>query len=112
MTLLKFDEVVAKQDLPTKDIEVPEWGGTVRIRHWTVAERDEFSRRVKSEDKESVGAWIVSVLAVDENGKQWCPEGKAIELSKKNPKAIDLLVSAIVDLNKVTDTEVENAVKK
>ena len=112
MTLLKFDEVVAKQDLPTKDIEVPEWGGTVRIRHWTVAERDEFVRRSAKDDKESVGSWVVSILAIDESGKPWCPPERASELQKKNPKAIDVIVNAVIELTKRTEKSVDDAVKK
>jgi len=112
MTLLKFDEVVAKQDLETKDIFVPEWGGTIRVRPWTVAERNEFSRRASgNEDKDDLGAWLVSLLAVDENGNRWCPPDRIKELQAKNAKAVQCLVDAILDLTKVGEKEIQIAEK-
>lgn len=113
MTLLKFDEVMAKQDLPTKDVPVPEWGGSVRIRHWTLAERAEMLRRNEtSEEKENVGAWLVASLTVDEQGNPWCPADRVIELQKKNPKAIDTIAAAILELNAVTKDTIDAAEKK
>lgn len=111
--LLKFDDVLKKQDLPTTDVEVPEWGGSVRVRHWTLSERNEFQRRVNTDsDKDGVGAWLVSILAVNEDGGVWCPADKVAELHKKNPKPVDALVNAILELNRVTKEDVDDAVKK
>lgn len=112
MTLLKFDEVIAKQDLETKDIFIPEWGGSVRVRPWTVAERNEFRRRATSaEDKDDVGAWLVSLLAVDENGKQWCPPDRIKELQQKHANAVQRIESGIMDLNKFDEKKFDDAAK-
>src|SRR3990167_5778224 len=103
MSLLKFDDVVKKQDLETRDVLIPEWGGSVRIRQWTVAERNDFTKR---KDEPGIGAWLVSILTVDEEGKQWCPAERAMELDRKNPKALDAIVAAIIEVNTVNKEEV------
>ena len=42
MTLLSKTAILAAQDLQTEDVEVPEWGGAVRVRSLTGRERDAF----------------------------------------------------------------------
>ena len=42
MTLLSKTAILAAQDLQTEDVEVPEWGGAVRVRSFTGRERDAF----------------------------------------------------------------------
>ena len=42
MTLLFKTAILAAQDLQTEDVEVPEWGGAVRVRSFTGRERDAF----------------------------------------------------------------------
>lgn len=113
MALIKFDEALKTQDLPTVDIPIPEWGGSVRVRHWTLAERNEFSKRNASDaDKKQTGEWLLCLLCVNEDGSQWCPPERVAELDKKNPKAIDAIVSGIIKLmGGVTEEEVKAAEK-
>ncbi len=42
MTLLSKTAILTANDLQTEDIEVPEWGGAVRVRSFTGRERDAF----------------------------------------------------------------------
>ena len=42
MTLLSKTAILTANDLQTEDIEVPEWGGAVRVRNFTGRERDAF----------------------------------------------------------------------
>ena len=42
MTLLSKTAILAENDLKSEDIEVPEWGGAVRVRSFTGRERDTF----------------------------------------------------------------------
>lgn len=41
-TLLTKAAIIAAQDIQTIDVDVPEWGGTVRLKGMTGAERDAF----------------------------------------------------------------------
>jgi len=42
MSLLSKTAILAANDLKSEDIEVPEWGGAVRVRSFTGRERDAF----------------------------------------------------------------------
>ena len=42
--LLNKEQILNADDLTFEDVEVPEWGGTVRIRCLESTERDEFEQ--------------------------------------------------------------------
>ena len=53
MTLLSKTAILCANDLQTEDVEVPEWGGAVRVRSFTGRERDAFeASMVRGEDVE------------------------------------------------------------
>jgi hypothetical protein len=109
--LLKREAILATNDVETRDVEVTEWGGAVRVRSMTVAERNEFSVRAVKENNISVGTWLVSLLAVDEDGNPVFKPEDVAALEKKNAKALDRLVNTILDLNKVDEKKVDEAEK-
>ena len=49
MTLLTKSAILAANDLKTQDVDVPEWGGAVRVRAFSGRERDAFEQAVKRE---------------------------------------------------------------
>lgn len=111
MTLLKRDAILKSQDISTKDVEVKEWGGSIRVRQMTVAERNEFSRKASSEDKDKVGAWLVTILAVDESGVPMFTAEDIPELEKRNFHALDKVVQAILEVNSLGEKQVADAEK-
>jgi len=111
MTLLNREAVLKVQDTVTKDIAVPEWGGSIRVRTMTVAVRNEFARRASSEDKVSVAAWLISVLSVDENGEPLFKAEDIPELERRNFRAVDRVVQAILEINGISEKKVEEAAK-
>jgi len=77
MKLLTRDAILQAQDLPTQDVEVPEWGGTVRVRALTGAERDAFEQSIVEQrgkstrmNLQNVRAKLVALTVVDENGNR------------------------------------------
>ncbi len=50
MNLLPRDLIDGADDLPVEDVEVPEWGGAVRLRTLTGSERDGFEASVVSQN--------------------------------------------------------------
>ena len=42
MTYLSRDAILQREDIKTEDVEVPEWGGTVRVRGMSGVQRDAF----------------------------------------------------------------------
>ena len=53
MSLLSKTAILTANDLQTEDVEVPEWGGAVRVRSFTGRERDAFeASMVRGEGKD------------------------------------------------------------
>ena len=111
MALLDRKAILAAVDIKTQDVAVPEWGGSVRVRQMTVAERNEFVRRSTDPDAGSVGVWLVSMLAVDDSGQQLFTPADLSELEKKNFRNLDLVAAAIMQVNRLGEPEVEAAAK-
>lgn len=111
MTLLNREAILGSQDIVTQDVAVPEWGGSIRVRTMTVAERNDFARRASSEDKVSVAAWLISVLAVDQAGVTLFKPEDVQELERRNFRAVDRVVQAILEVNGITEKKVEEAGK-
>ena len=77
MTLLSKTAILAAQDLQTEDVEVPEWGGAVRVRSFTGRERDAFEAsmvrgdgRDRKVDLTNMRARLVGLTVIDETGQR------------------------------------------
>ena len=57
MTLLSKSASLCANDLQTEDVDVPEWGGAVRVRSFTGRELDAFEASI-SQQKETSWAWM------------------------------------------------------
>lgn len=112
MGLLSRDAILRAKDGKTADVQVPQWGGTVRVRGWTVAERNEYTKRLeKKEDTLLLGAWLVATLAVDDAGGPLFTAADVEALATRDAQALDLVTDAIYKLNTVTKKEIEAAAK-
>lgn len=100
MALLSRDAILQAKDGRTKDVEVPAWGGAVRVRTWTIAERNHYQKRLDAkEDQLLLGAWLVATLVVDDSGRSIFTPQDIKELEKKDAEAVDLVTTAIFELN-------------
>lgn len=110
MALLTKDQILGAQDLSFEDVAVPEWGGTVRVKMLTGAERDAFEastiiRRGKRVDVNMVNvrARLVSLTVVDEKGGRLFSEGDVEALAKKSSAALNRVFEAARVLNGLTE---------
>lgn len=114
MALLSKDQILAAEDLVTEDVEVPEWGGTVRVRMMTGAERDSFEdsltqtkgKNVKT-NLANLRARLVARTVVDEDGKRLFTDAEAGVLGQKSAAALDRVFEAARKLNGMTEKDVE-----
>lgn len=68
--LLTKEQTAQRPSLPHEDIDVPEFGGSMRVRAWTGAEYDEFGKAIKDVTYDgAMYAAAVAVSAVDANGE-------------------------------------------
>lgn len=110
MALLGRDQILAAQDLPTVDVEVPEWGGTVRVRMMTGGERDAFEAgtitrhgRKIEQNLVNIRARLVALCVVDEKGQRLFSEADAVALGQKSAAALNRVFNAAQQLNALTE---------
>lgn len=118
MALLKRGDILAADDLKTQDVEVPEWGGSVRIRTLTAAQRDDFDASLSSGigtnrtvDLHNLRARLVSLCVVDEEGAPQFTKDDVAALGAKSAAALSRVFEAAQALNGMTPQAVEAAAK-
>ena len=118
MTILTREQILQANDIITETLLVPEWGGEVRVRGLSGAERDKFeSSTVELHGKRrelnlaNVRARLVSLSLVDENGKRIFSDADIHVLGRKSAAALDRVFSAAQRLSGLTDEDVEELAK-
>lgn len=116
MALLSVQQIFDAQDFETKDVEVPEWGGTVRIKTLSASERDEFETSTVKTNKagrqeqnlENFRARYVALCAINEDGSPLFKNRQEVKiLGNKSAKALDRVFAAATELNRMTEEDVE-----
>lgn len=117
-TYLDRGTILAAKDIKTEEVEVPEWGGTVRVRGMTGSERDEFEAEVAELRRGGVEvrrkhfrARLLLKTVVDEGGKALFAPADLEALGGKSVAALDRLVAVAMRLNGIEPASVEVAAK-
>ena len=123
MTLLNFDDIVASQDKEYEDVEVPEWGGTVRIATMSGEDRDRWELSMMQADDSSERGFklnfdaysrvrLVAMCLVDDNFNRIFVTKEQIEkLSQKSGKVMDLLYDVAQRVNGITESDIDDLEK-
>jgi hypothetical protein len=115
MTLLTREAILTAQDLAHEDVPVPEWGGTVRVRTLTGAERDALgAAMVDADGKPDLVGYrcrMVAASVVDEAGARLFSDADAAALGAKSASALDRVASAVERINGMGAEAVEAAEK-
>ena len=118
MTLLTKSAILAANDLKTQDVDVPEWGGTVRVRAFTGRERDAFeASMVRGDGKDrkvdltNMRARLVALSVVDEAGQRVFSDEEVDLLGAKSGSALDRVFAVAQELNGLSGADVEALTK-
>ena len=118
MTLLSKTAILAAPDLQTEDVEVPEWGGAVRVRSFTGRERDAFEAsmvrgegRDRKVDLTNMRARLVGLTVIDETGQRLFTDEEVDLLGAKSGAALDRVFAVAQKLNGLSGTDVEELAK-
>ncbi len=114
MALLSRDAILAADDREYEVVPCPEWGGEVRLRSLTGAERDAYEQslvqtRGKSREMNlrNARAKLVALCAVDENGNRLFTDADVNALGKKNAKPLDRLFDVARRLSGLSEDDVD-----
>jgi len=117
---LKRDEILAQMDIPSEEVPMPEWGGTVRVRGLSGEQRDEFDKstmaegpdgRLKQDATNYRAKLVVRCLVDEQNELLFDPERDVRLLASKGACAIDRLYKVCCRLSGMGVTAHEGAVK-
>ena len=118
MSLLSKTAILAAQDLQTEDVEVPEWGGAVRVRSFTGCERDAFEAsmvrgdgRDRRVDLTNMRARLVGLTVIDESGQRLFTDEEADLLGAKSGAALDRVFAVAQKLNGLSGADVDELSK-
>ena len=116
--MLNKSEILACQDLRTELVSVPEWGGDVRVRLLTAAEREEITTiwvSYKDADDATKGTLTRDAMllrcTVDDAGQRLFDDADLPALKQKSAVAIARVVDAALALNAMASGAVEDAAK-
>lgn len=118
MALLAKDAVLAAQDIRFEAVAVPEWGGEVRVRSMTGADRDAWEQWLldsRAADKgarlANLRARMVAISVVDEAGQRVFADGDIEALGAKSAAALDRIFAVAQKLNAIGADDIEALAK-
>lgn len=118
MGYLTRADILSVDDAEVREIDIPEWGGTVRIKSITGTARDAFEaslREGKGKNADvnlrNLRARLISLCVVDEDGKRMFSKEDVGRLGAKNAKPLDRLFDACTELIGMSEQDVETYVE-
>ena len=113
--LLNREAILKANDLPTRDVSVPEWGGTVRVRSLTAADREQIETAFvdANEAGEALNgrARYAAAAIIGDDGAALFTVDDVNALAMKSAAALDRVHKAVADLNRLGEDGVEAAAK-
>lgn len=110
LTLLTRDEILAAPDIHDEIVDVPEWGGKVRVVAMAGHERDEFEEsmvemrgRNRTMNLRNFRANLVARSIKDAKGNRVFSDKDIVELGKKSAAALTRVVVVAQRLSGLTD---------
>jgi len=123
LRLLTAEEILGSDDITFEDVEVSEWGGTVRVKALSGKERDHIEASMiqlkrdgkgkvigRQQNLTNLRAKIVAGSAVDADGKLLFTSDQVEALGKKNAAAIQKVFLVAQRLSALSDDDIAELV--
>ena len=116
--MLNRDQILQARELPTEDVEVPEWGGTVTVKALTAAERDGYeASMIEGKGKgqrvsmKNVRARLCVRCMINGDGGRIFSDDDAEQLGQQPASALDRVYEVAARLNGVGNEDIEELAK-
>ncbi|MFV1982996.1 MAG: hypothetical protein ACC657_05585 [Thiohalomonadales bacterium] len=112
---LSCDQILSSK-LKTRELDIPEWGGTILIREPTAIERADFEllsvEATKSNEvmREIRGYCAVKCI-VNESGKRMFTDEQIPMLNELSANALDRVIDVYRDMSLTEDIEIQETAK-
>jgi len=118
VVLLGRDAILKADDLPTEDVDVPEWGGTVRVRGLTGTGRDEYWASMTVQrgsqqviDSANATAKLVARCVVGEDGEPLFTQQDVSALGQRSGSALNRVFEVATRLSGISEADMAEAGK-
>lgn len=119
MGYLSGQQLLEAKDVVIEEVDVPEWGGVIRIKVMSAAELDSYEKslvEIKSfkEQKPNITNRRAKLLVrciCDEEGRRLFNDAQTDDLGRKNGLILERLHKVAQRLNKIDDESVEELKK-
>ena len=117
MPYLNREDILKAEDVETREVDVPEWGGVVRVRGLSGYERDAYQASMLAFQKNgqaspelgNMTAKLVARAIVDEDGLPLFNELDVGRLGQKSAAALDRVSNVAGELSGLTEKSIEAA---
>lgn len=119
MALIGRQQIDEAVDLKTEDVEVPEWGGTVRLRELSSKERSLIEAttigakgqtlELRIEAFKTLREKTVCAALIDQDGKRLYQDKEAAQLGLKSGQVIERLFQKVQELSGMTAAAAKDA---
>lgn len=100
--VLGMDDILDAQDVKYDEVDVPEWGGVVRIGSLSAEDAMEFAETNEGPAQKTAGLRLVLRSLVDAEGNRIGDNDKVLQAFKKrNPAVIARIVKRVMKLNEM-----------
>jgi hypothetical protein len=110
--LLTRQQILEAIDLKSVIVEVPEWGGSVKVRSMSAKDRIEFEanqEKCKTELESIIN--LLMLTCIDENNQPLFEPSDYQKLQEKSPTAFLKLFKESLELNTLSKDQVEERAK-
>lgn len=105
--ILARADILGADDMVSKEVPVPQWGGVVIVRAMTGTERDAFETGVQKEGNVNIRARLAALTIVDADGNRIFNEKDIEVLGKKSAAALDAIFDVSAKLSGLQPDDVK-----
>lgn len=105
--LLSKEQIFAANDLQSVDVEVPEWGGSVKVKAMSAIDRINFEKSQKDMHSSELIIQLVILTCIDKDGNRLFTNDDLEQLQEKSPNAILRIFNEAIKLNLLNDDKLE-----
>jgi len=109
--LLNKDDILKARDSKYLVVNVPEWGGDVKLKTMSVAEQIQYEKLQEDKDNNSLILNMLIFCCVDEDDNKLFEKEDLVELQKKSAHPICHLFREALKLNSLSQKNVEEGAK-
>jgi hypothetical protein len=108
--ILTIDDIFEVKDTRFLEIEVPEWGGSIRVAALSAGDMIDFVESNSGPAQKTAGIRLIILSLVDEQGNRIGKPEMIERFRKRDTRAMNRVVDALMELNDMNLSE--KAIKK